>query len=824
MSLPAGSQSLIHALHRRPFVVAAGVFMLGIGLHRRLPADLLVWFSLAGGCLIMTRVRWRMVANLALAVAMFLAGLIAAQIEAFQYPTNHISQFTTDQPRLVWLEMRVDEVPRLLTNSAHGGRPLPPRQVTQGSVLRVLTTAGWRPATGLIQVQVHEPNASLGIGQRIQTIGMIERPDLPMNPGQFDWAEYYREQRILASLQIPHSQNIRILASPGPGLLDWLRIKSRELLARGFTDSQSLDHALLRALVLGDSDPQLRDVQDYFIQTGTSHHLAISGMHIAILGSLIYLGCRLLRLSPRLSVWIGLAFTVLYGLVALPSPPVVRSVVLCVAFGFGIVSRRSIDGIQLLAVSVFLMLAYHPLDLYNAGFQLSFGTVLGLMLFVRPATEFLRSFRDPHMQIAARLQKSTPVAAAGRGVRDWAQEAILTGLVAWLVSAPLIAYNFHQLNPWGIPATIILAFPVLWSLVGGLFKILLTLILPPLAPIFATIAAMPVVLMRRTVQWLALFPGNDVPLPAPPLWLVILFYILLLIPLLPASRRPVKWLFRSSTIFACILFPLLLFLSRPAAPAGQTTLTLLSVGAGQCAAVQLSSGKMILIDVGSSSVDLYRRTLAPYFKFLGRSRIDSIYLSHVDYDHVSAAGDTIAHCSPQNLFVTPYFPQHARGNRFAEEILNRFSATGHQPQMLAAGRHIVLDEESSLDILWPPADRQLSTNNSSMVLRLTTHGRSILFTGDIQQVAEQEIQTNPLVHADILVAPHHGSSEATTAAFVAAVDPRIILSSNARRLTQKQRTFDGLAAGRALYRTNRWGAVTVRVERDGRMKVETFGH
>lgn len=807
---------------RRPFVLVAVLFSAGISVHRYLPVNPLLYLGLAACGLLLSRSRLRFVPNLALAFSLFLVGMSAAQIEDFQYPTNHISQFTTDQPRLIQLEMRIDEPPRLLTNSTPGRKPLPPRQVTQGNVLRVLTTSGWRPATGIIQLTVHEPNTSLGIGQTIQTIGMIGRHEPASNPGQFDWAEYYREQRILASLQIPHSQNIHILSSPGPGLLDWLRIKSRDLLARGFTESHSLDHALLRAIVLGDSDPQLRDVQDYFLQTGTSHHLAISGMHIAILGSLVYLGCRLLRFSPRLSVWIGLAFTILYGLVALPSPPVVRSVVLCVAFGFGIVSRRSIDGIQLLAVSVFLMLVYHPLDLYNAGFQLSFGTVLGLMLFVRHATEFLYSFRDPHMIVAAPFQRDTPISFVGRTLYERTTEAILTGLVAWLVSAPLIAYHFRQLNPWGIPATIILAFPVLWSLVAGLFKILLTLIIPPLAPTFATIAAAPVALMRRTVQWLAILPGNDIPLPVPPIWLILLFYVLLLIPLLPASRRPVKWLFRSSTVFACVLFPLLLFFNRTVTPPGQTTLTLLSIGAGQCAAVQLPSGKMILIDVGSSSVDLYRKTLAPYLKFLGRSHIDSIYLSHVDYDHVSGAVDTIAHCSPQNLFITPQFPLHARGNHFAEEILTRFSATGYKQQIVSAGRHFALDDDTSLDVLWPPTDRQLTTNNSSMVLRLTTHGRSILFTGDIQQAAEQEIQTNPLAHCDILVAPHHGSSEPTTAGFLAAVNPQIILSSNARRLTQKQRTFDSLATGRALYRTSDGGAVTVKIDRSGEMKVETF--
>src|SRR5262249_28259353 len=154
------------------------------------------------------------------------------------------------------------------------------------------------------------------------------------------------------------------------GPLDWLRARSRELLAEGFSAERSLDHALLRALLLGDNDPELRDIQEQFRKTGTSHHLSISGMHIAVLGACIYWICRLLRVRPRASVWIAMIFVVIYGVAALPSPPVVRSVLLCLFFGSGVLLRRARDPVQLLALSVFAMLIYHPLDLYNAGFQL----------------------------------------------------------------------------------------------------------------------------------------------------------------------------------------------------------------------------------------------------------------------------------------------------------------------------------------------------------------------------------------------------------------------------------------------------------------------
>src|SRR5437016_1284575 len=130
--------------------------------------------------------------------------------------------------------------------------------------------------------------------------------------------------------------SITILGASRAGPLDRLRIRSRELLAEGFPANRMLDFALLRALLLGDHDPELRDIQEQFRRTGTSHHLSISGMHVAVLGAFVYGICRVLRLRPRWSVSIGMAFAILYGLAALPAPPVVRSVLLCVFFGVGI--------------------------------------------------------------------------------------------------------------------------------------------------------------------------------------------------------------------------------------------------------------------------------------------------------------------------------------------------------------------------------------------------------------------------------------------------------------------------------------------------------
>src|SRR5205814_5655743 len=207
-----------------------------------------------------------------------------------------------------------------------GQHPMPPKQIMTARVTRVLTWNGWADACGNVLVQIAQPNPRLTIAQRVRVLAMLERPGPAMNPGQFDWAKYYREQRILASVNVPHADDITILSQGSIGPLSWLREQARRLLARGFAQNRALDHAVLRALLLGDNDPELRDVQEQFRRTGTSHHLSVSGMHVAVLSGFVYLICRMLRIRPRAAVIVTMLFAILYAIAALPAPPILRSV------------------------------------------------------------------------------------------------------------------------------------------------------------------------------------------------------------------------------------------------------------------------------------------------------------------------------------------------------------------------------------------------------------------------------------------------------------------------------------------------------------------
>jgi competence protein ComEC len=722
--------------------------------------------------------------------------------------------------------MEIIAEPRTLVGPPDAPRPIPPKQVTTGRIRRVMTWDGWRDASGDVLVQIEQPHPRLEITQTVRALGMLQRPAPASNPGQFDWASYYRRQRVLASFTIPRANNIRILEPADPSPLDHLRRHVRRLLAMGFEPQQSLDHTLLRALLVGDGDPELRDIQDQFKRTGTSHHLAISGLHVAVLGGVIYGVCRLARMGPRPTAWVTLGFVIAYGLVALPSPPVVRSVLLCATFAMGIMGGRMVDGVQLLSVTAIAMLLYHPLDLFDPGFQLSFGTVLGLMLLTPAFTRLMQSFRDRDMMLAPKTPGQ--IAAAGRWVDGQLLATLVSGIVAWLVSMPLIAWHFGQINPWAIVASIALAIPVFVALIFGLAKVVLTFAWPSLAGAWADVAAIPIGWMRSMLAWLDAMPGASVPLPAPPWYLLAACYGLLLLSVFWRTRPGLRWMLIVLAIgsYATILaIPVRDAVLVRVAAKEELRVTLLSVGAGQCAVVEPPGGRTVVLDAGSTSLtDLWRKCLGPFLHARSQTVLDTVIVSHGDADHTSGVADVVGIYSAREVIVGSRFIPNATDDPGTTTLLAELDAMDRPPRIVAPGDVLPLGRDTRIQFLWPGKGVDgLADNDSGLVLKLNFAGRSILFPADIQDAGMTALLAmTDKIKADVLVAPHHGSSEKTTGAFVAAVDPAVVLSSNDRTLSNKQRRFETLIGSRPLYRTNVCGAVTVIISRDGTVRVEPF--
>jgi len=722
--------------------------------------------------------------------------------------------------------LAIDQPPRLVRPSPGELRSLPPKQTAVAIVRGVKTTEGWKNAGGKIALTIEQPNLQLRTGQIVRVTGMLQRPAGPMNPGEFDYAAWCRDQRILATFRVEHADGVQIVRDGSPGLLGWLRDESRHLLALGFDDGESFDHVLLRAFVFGDPDAQLRDLDDKFVRTGTIHYLAITGLHVVIVGAMALLLCRLLRLPPRVSMLIGLAVVLLYGLLAEPSWPGWRSIILCTAAAIGLLGRRVMDSLQMFFLAVGAVLLIHPADLKSGGFQVSFAAVLGMILFSRVAEQrFWLWWRgeDPRPRTVAHGAAATAFHVIGRFI----VATLLASCVAWGMSMPLIAYHFRQLNSWAVPAGVVLLPLTVVALYAGVGKIMLTLFWPSGAHWWAGAAAGPIVCMRHLIEMLDRFPGASIAI-SPPIWLLVVYYGVILLFFVPIRAKVLRRLTRVASTAACAALLLLPNvaggLPTTAPPRQPLRISLVSVGAGQCAVIRPTPDHAIFIDVGSSTIsDMGRELVLPWLRAERCGNIDKILLSHGDFDHISAAAEVFQNYDEPAVYTSPQFARHAVGNYPATALLHVLQAAGRPPTIIHRGDHVDLSNGAGIDVLWPPANCDMDSNDCGLVLKLKFAGETVLFPADIQVAPERELLKHPeLLRADVLVAPHHGSAETTTAEFVRAVHPRYILASNARNLTHKQRIFDAIAEDYPLYRTSRCGEIDLTIEISGEIEIQTF--
>jgi competence protein ComEC len=828
----ANTASALGPLSRRPAVWLAVLFAAGILLHPLVPHHpwllILIVSAIVALAAILSRRPW--ICSALLAIAVVLTGIGLAQREHFAYSSADIGQFAGDDPRLAEVELRLIDEPRILAASFGQVRPLPPKQVVMTKVLRIKTWHGWIDACGQLPITLDQPHPRLTAGQVIRALGMLQRPSPAMNPGEFDWADYYRRQRILATLNIRRPGNIQIVRATSFMPLTRLRLEARRLLAAGFSSEHAIDHALLRALLLGDRDPQLRNIQDDFEQTGVGYQLSVSGLHVVLLAIFVLWLCRLLCLRPRYSLLIATTFVLLYALVALPSYSGSRSAILWMVMAVAMFTHRPYDRPQLLALAVFAMLLWHPLDIYAGGFQLSVIAVSAITIFLPRVQQLLLTWRDADLTAAGTLYHPSMLEAALSRLTALGIRALKYTLAGWFATLPLIAWQFGQLNPWAIATGAFLLPFVFVALIGGLLKIVFTLLWPSAAGIWAIAAGIPIGAVRHVVDALGRLPGASIILAAPPLWLIIVYYALLLVPLLRHSRLLTgrrRWFLRCAPVVGVtgiFFLPLFPQLQHPAGSAQNLKITLLSLGAGQCAVIEPPGGQPILFDAGSLSVsDLVRKIVGPFLRTQGRRQVEQIFLSHGDYDHISAAGEIASAYGVRAVFISPHFRRNIQGNVPDQTLLETLDKLDLPPRLIDAGDHLDLGGGATVDVLWPPQINDMNSNNAGLVLRLRYAGRTILFPADIQDPALQGVLQNAAqLKADILIAPHHGSGEPLTPAFVQAVHPAIILSSNAWRLTNKQKRFETMIGHVPLYRTNKCGAITVMISPDGKISVDTF--
>jgi len=606
------------------------------------------------------------------------------------------------------------------------------------SVLLLVSPVDDRRLPTLSRVSWFEPPVRPAIGDIWEFELRLRRPRGNSNPALFDYEAWLFRNRIHASGYIVPGKRNRLIASTSASAID--RIRQR-FVDDALAATRSRDAAaVLAAVGVGARHNVSQQQWERYALTGTSHLVAISGLHIGLAATTAFLlvsaALGALRLFPNpyvAALLCSVAVAASYAVVSGFGVPAHRATVMLLAIVVAIVRRRLVAPVSVLAAAALLIFLLDPVATMTPGFLLSFTAVV-LLLWL------------------ARRRRASPnhVSLLGRGWQACRQLVIMQSFLL-LGLMPLTVLIFQRIAFLSLPANLI-AVP-LFSIV------IVPLTLAGLALGAASGAAAKALLglAATVISWLDTaistmlhLPLADVTIAAisGPMWLVVM---------LPAlwALLPRGWPGRGVALLA--VASLLAYIPQPP-PRGCADLHVLDVGQGLAAVVQTES-HIIVFDTGMAfrgGGSIAEQIVLPFLKSRGASRIDWLLISHADIDH-SGGFETLA-----------------AGMEIGEVLAGEALPGAHACR---AGREWVVDG-LRFRILHPAAAADHSGNNASCVLLVSAGPHGFLLTGDIEVDAERAILERGFAgEVDAVVVPHHGSLTSSSAAFVDATSPLLAVVS-----------------------------------------------
>ena len=814
----------------RPLLIAAVAFSTGIAAATVAPAvPLLAWLGgaallalAASGYAVWSRGRVVTLQGLVLAVAVLggAVGLGAARMASWQaLSRTHIAfvagaaeradRARDDRaPITVWGTL--DDVP---TGSSWSVRFALRADSAERGDLR-------RSVEGRVQVSLMTPDdrrpvyPALRLGDRVRVTGRLATPPRPRNPAQMDYGAYLRGQGVWATLRVEDEEGIQFLnpsQRPATGLAVAVQRHVRRALAHAVPSAEA--RGVLLALLLADRSRVDGDTLDTFRQTGLMHLLAVSGLHIGLVGLALYALLKpvlgRLRLSHRtveaLRSAVTLVVLAVYVLVTGGSVSVVRAFVMVALVLVGRSFERPADTLNTLGAAALVLLVARPTALYDVGFQLSFAAVAAIVT------------------LTPLLTAAVPARVRERTVGGAVVGSVAVSLAATLGTAPVLLAHFGRL-PLGALVLNLPAIPLTGLTLGaGLGTVATAGWLAPAAAAFGALAdlsARALLLTSRLgagwLDWAAL----DVFVEDP----FVLAACALAIAALAVWTRPALRLRLALAAVACLGGAAWTNVddARPHLDA-----VFLDVGQGDATLLTLPNGRHVLVDAGLRSpyVDEGERTVLPHLDRYGVDALDALVLTHADADHIGGAAAVLESVPIARLVV------NGRGGEtdLWDRVLRTSDSLGVPVQTVSAGDTLALDPSVRLRVLGPtPPGRSagsasrgpVSANEASVVLRIE-HGRTRwLLTGDAERGGEAALVAHyrPLLASDVVKVGHHGSRTSSTPAFVAAAGrPAFAVVSVARRNRY------GLPDEEPLARWERTGAQTLLTSAEGAVWLRSDG-
>jgi len=671
-----------------------------------------------------------------------------------------------------------------------------------------LCGAGGRPLPGAVKTVLSGEAAKPVYGQRLRVSGQIKPFRRARNPAEFDKRHFMRMRGCYAILCGQTYEPAGYARGAG-GLLFFLRNYLLKTTDRYLGREEA---GIAKAIVLGERSGLDYGFKGALAATGTMHLFAISGLHVALVGGLVHWVLCFLRCPARRSAFLLALFLIVYCRLTGADPPVVRATIMaCIVLGARVFRLRS-SGLNSLGAAGACILFLNPDQLMDVGFQLSFAAVLGLVVFM-PVFSSVQDIRD------TRSDKWW------YRLRPWISMSLAGSTIAWVVTGPLVIRSFGRVFLLAPLLNLILV-PVVFTLIAVLLAFLL---LSPLPLPWGVIAGEPVSALTKVLT--GCVSGAE-GCPAfsffsPPWPFAILAVFLCALAWIGLTRRIRRRWIRLAAMALLFLNALLAVPVAAGCWAEPYRITFFDVGQGDCALFEFPGGGTLLSDTGpGGSAASARRVIIPYLRRRGISRIDAVVISHPQFDHCGALETLVDNIEiglvADNGTVNP--------GVFHRRVLEKMKNKGIRRERVCRGDRLEGLPLTRAVVLNPSEYKSGvgGSNNQSVVLWVSHGGFDVLLTGDLEKSGLEDILNTSLPEeVDILKTPHHGAAMGMSGlALLRRVRPKVSVISVGESNRYGHPELDTLevlmAFSNQVYRTDRDGAVQIRVYSGGDAEVQTW--
>lgn len=628
----------------------------------------------------------------------------------------------------------------------------------------------------------------LKYGDKIVLSGTYEKPEVQRNYKGYDYSEYLKQLKIYGTIKcqkvqtLSHNQESKIFQISN-NISNIIILRTQEILPEKIS-------SVLLGLILGYKQNLTEETQENFRNASMSHILAVSGMHV----SYVILGINIIfknLIGKRNTHILNIIILVLYMFITNFSPSITRAGIMGIIMIFSKIIYRKNDIYTSISISLLSILIYNPFLIKNLGLLLSYGGVIGIIIFNKNILEIFKNIKIKNKtykyKIKPKIQKYI----------DKIQDIIGVSVSIQIIILPIIIYNLNTINPYFLISNLILSALIGPIIIIGFIFIIIVCINISIARFFSKLIIFSIQILNF-ISKIGELKFSKIYVATPSLFSIIIYYFFVVVSFaisnIYLTQKPNKTQIRVKNLIAlvkikirknkikinkfivCIFLIIFIINIFPK----NLKIHFIDVGQGDSTLITTPKNKTILIDGGgsasSSDFDVGKNTLIPYILDRGYTKIDVVIISHFDNDHVGGILTLLEEIKVEKVYISKQIEKSSNYNKFLKIITSK----NIKVYEVVAGNRINIEKNLYFDILWP-TNQAITTNvlnNNAIVCNLHYKNFNMLFTGDIEEIAEKEIlelysSNKNLIKAKILKVGHHGSKTSSTDEFLDVVNPKI---------------------------------------------------